>query len=130
MRLLDLLPEKLSARIEPSPECWGWRGWHNNLGYGYVRWEKRDRPAHRVVMEILNGGPFTPGTDIDHLCRNPGCVNPDHLEPVPHQVNIRRGRAGTKTACTRGHDWSDPKNVYRRRDGRRWCAACNRERWT
>lgn len=29
--------------------------------------------------------------DIDHLCRNRSCVNPEHLEPVTRGENIRRG---------------------------------------
>lgn len=105
-----------------------WRGWHNNLGYGYVRWQGRDRPVHRVVMEEL--GRVEQGQDVDHLCRNVGCCNPDHLEGVSHRENIRRGRAGTKTSCKIGHDWTNPSNVYVRRDGRRWCAECARTRWS
>jgi len=35
--------------------------------------------------------------EIDHLCGNPACVNPDHLEAVSHAENVRRGRA-TKLA--------------------------------
>lgn len=33
--------------------------------------------------------------EIDHLCRNPGCCNPDHLELVTHAENNRR-RANVK----------------------------------
>ena len=128
-RLLDLLPEKLLAkRIVRDDGCWDWLGWHNSLGYGYVRWEGRDRPVHRVVMELLSR--VEPTEDVDHLCWYVGCWNPEHLEGVPHAVNIRRGRAARKMACNYGHDWTNPRNVYVRNDGRRWCAACSRERWS
>ena len=40
-------------------------------------------------------GPVPEGMQLDHLCRVPGCVNPDHLEPVSAAENVRRGR-GTK----------------------------------
>ena len=46
--------------------------------------------AHRVYYE-RHVGPVPEGLELDHLCRNPGCVNPEHLEPVTHAENIRRG---------------------------------------
>jgi hypothetical protein len=51
------------------------------------------RPAHRAVYEILVGD-VADGLDMDHLCRTPACVNPAHLEPVTHAVNMRRGKVG------------------------------------
>jgi hypothetical protein len=90
-------------------------------------------PAPARLHETGTAGrakPIPDGFVIDHLCRNTGCCNPSHLEAVSHRVNIKRGRAGTKTACNHGHDWTNPKNVHVRRDGRRWCAACQRERWS
>lgn len=30
--------------------------------------------------------------ELDHLCRNRICVNPDHLELVTHAQNLRRGK--------------------------------------
>jgi aspartate carbamoyltransferase regulatory subunit len=83
--------------------------------------------AHRFAYEQFVGA-IPEGQVIDHLCRNPGCCNPSHLEAVPHRLNIQRGRAATKTSCNYGHDWTDPKNVYYRKNGRRFCAQCSRER--
>jgi hypothetical protein len=40
-------------------------------------------------------GSIPENLELDHLCRNPACVRPDHLEPVTHLENLRRG-AGTK----------------------------------
>lgn len=45
--------------------------------------------AHRVYWERENG-PVPSGLELDHLCRNPTCVRPDHLEAVTHAENIRR----------------------------------------
>ena len=132
-RALDMLPAKIASRIVVGDGCWSWAGWHNQTRsgrYGYVRWDGRDRPVHRVVYELVNGVTVPKGHDVDHLCRNASCVRPDHLEAVTHRVNLKRGRAGSKTACSYGHDWTDPKNVYVRHTGVRWCAACARERWS
>lgn len=64
--------------------CWVWRGRVDKKGYA----------GHRKVYQRLRE-PIPRDVDLDHLCRNPSCVNPDHLEPVPRTVNLRRGE-GTK----------------------------------
>jgi len=35
-------------------------------------------------------GPIPDGLHLDHLCANPPCVRPDHLEPVTQAENNRR----------------------------------------
>jgi hypothetical protein len=50
----------------------------------------RTRLAHRFFYEQKRG-PIPNGLGLDHLCRNRACVNPDHLEPVEHATNVRRG---------------------------------------
>ena len=47
--------------------------------------------AHRVYYEKAKG-PIPAGMQIDHLCRVPVCVNPDHLEAVTPAQNVQRGR--------------------------------------
>ena len=77
----------------PTP-CWIWIGGANERGYGRTNWRGRMQPAHRVMFERA-GGVVPPGYQLDHLCRVPACVNPDHLEPVTGAENARR-RAVTK----------------------------------
>jgi hypothetical protein len=55
-------------------------------------WQKRMQQAHRIAYEAFRG-PIAAGLEIDHLCRNPRCCNPVHLEPVTHRENVRRGKA-------------------------------------
>lgn len=50
----------------------------------------RVKYAHRAMYE-QEVGPITEGLELDHLCRQTMCVNPSHLEPVTHAVNLRRG---------------------------------------
>jgi hypothetical protein len=136
--VVALLPDRIACRINfdgpipPDPyrpittPCWLWRGWLNSAGYGYTRWQGRDQPAHRVIHALVTGEDLT-DLDRDHVCRVVACVRPDHGEAVPHAENMTR--AGQHQAACRkaGHDWSDPNNVRRRPNGRRYCAECDRQ---
>lgn len=95
------------------------------MGYGCVAEPQTNRMllAHRVSYEIANG-PIPDGMVLDHLCRNPACVNPAHLDAVPQRENVRRGFHGSKTHCLRGHPLSG-ENLITRKTGGRVCRACN-----
>lgn len=81
--------------------CWEWQWATDRRGYGRVRHGDRTRFAHQVEYEKRNGD-IPEGLELDHLCRNPPCVNPDHLEPVTHAENVRRGEhAGKLTSAER-----------------------------
>lgn len=115
----------LLARVVWRADCAVWTGWTNDDGYGYVHSDGRDQPVHRVMYQLVNG-PLAAGLEIDHVCQNRACINIDHLEPVTHAENQRR-IALRQTSCRRaGHDWTDPRNVRVRPDGRRYCAECDR----
>lgn len=134
LSLVDF-PDRIRSKIitnGPTPSsplrpvngsCWLFDSWHNSAGYPYISVDGRDQPAHRVVF-ILATGQDIDGLDLDHVCRNVACVRPDHHEAVTHAENIRRmGQAQTK--CRKaGHDWTDPRNVYTRPNGRRYCVQC------
>lgn len=87
------------SKVDKADDCWIWRGHHGRFGYGLFTWApsrgvSKVRAAHRVAYELLKG-PIPDGLVLDHLCRNPPCVNPDHLEPVPQVVNMVRGFEAT-----------------------------------
>lgn len=106
-------------QVDKSSECWLWTGLQHK---GYGRYS--DGLAHRVSYEI-HRGPIPDGLELDHLCRTPLCVNPDHLEPVTRAENMRR-RAAAKTHCINGHEYT-PENTYVMAGaGYRSCRACNR----
>jgi hypothetical protein len=50
-----------------------------------------------------------------------GCVNPDHLEPVTHQENLRRSAPATRPTCINGHPKDDAYFTNGRRDSCRPC---------
>lgn len=120
------------AKVEPRGECWIWTGSLNvRSGYPYVKYQGKVRPAYRVSYELLVG-PIPPGLDIDHLCRTPACVNPEHLEAVTHRENVARSRHPVGVAlrtnrCVNGHEFT-PENTRIRRNGSRTCIECSRER--
>lgn len=111
--------------------CWDWTGALNRTGYGTFWSGKTDRKtlmAHRVGHYLATGD-RAEGLDLDHLCRRPSCVNPDHLEPVPRSVNASRGRKSWDFTgrCPRGHDPSEAGSLVGA-DGRRRCRECIRQR--
>ncbi len=117
---------------EPNTGCWLWNGALNLQGYGNLYVRGTNRQAHRVAYELYVGA-IPPGLELDHLCRMPCCVNPSHLEPVTHQVNMRRGLPNrgvfqrSKTHCRSGHPYM-PENTYHRADGSRECRTCTQKR--
>lgn len=93
----EYLPED---RGYTSP-CWIWQRGMHRKGYGLTHVRIGNNPARYVTMlahvrywEQLNG--LVPeGKELDHLCRQRPCCRPDHLEPVTHLENVRRG-SGTR----------------------------------
>jgi hypothetical protein len=106
-----------------STRCWVWTGKVDRDGYGNIRVRGADggvAKAHRVMFTWLVG-PIPRDMTLDHLCRNTGCVNPEHLEVVDRGENSRRAR--TKDRCIRGHQLT-PENVVTLSRGGRRCRIC------
>lgn len=116
--LIDRLMGKVELPADPDG-CWEWQAAVAGAGYGVIgRTDEGSRYVHRIVYEF-SVGPIPDGLEIDHLCRNRRCVNPDHLEPVTHTENRRRARW---SRCARGHE------IFERKNGRRTCLRCDADR--
>jgi hypothetical protein len=111
------LVRHLMRRIAVSESgCWEWQS--TRVGrYGTCCFGGTTGLAHRAAYTAFEGD-IPDGWVIDHLCRNPLCVNPQHLQAVPQAVNIRRGRGpaltrerSRKSCCVHGHALT-PDNVY------------------
>lgn len=116
-----------------TDECWEWTGPTLKNGYGQFGSGKNrgiSTLAHRVSYIMIKGDPGE--LQVDHLCHNKICVNPQHLEAVTPQVNTQRAhddgliksyRNGntSKTHCRNGHEFDA------RIGGRRACRRCHNE---
>lgn len=134
------LKERFDQRVRRTDNtgCWMWTGAKTVAGYGILCTGRRQRIyAHRFAVETFRGQ-IPDGFDVDHLCRNPGCVNPEHLEAVTHIENVRRGttaavaraRHASRTHCKHGHAFTSENTVMKpyRHGTYRHCLACARGR--
>lgn len=113
--------------------CWHWTAAvsrRKSGNYGKVYCDGKVQYAHRALYELLVG-PIPDGLQLDHLCRNPLCVNPSHLEPVTQRENVLRGTsmgavAARTGCCMAGHPYEPGSYTVWR--GGRFCKACARRR--
>ena len=129
LRLSAKDEQRLWDRVDAEGDCWEWIGPRMRSGHGRFYVHGGIALAHRVMWEFLVG-PIPEGLHIDHLCINPPCVNPDHLEPVTNATNVRRGkgpfvRRGLQTHCHRGHPFDKENTYVDKRRGTRMCRACH-----
>ena len=94
----ELIPARFWAKVSFLENgCWHWTGaslpnihrpehrygefWFNR-GHVYVH-----RFAHQQCV-----GPIPENLEVDHICYNKLCVNPEHLQLLTHSENLKRRR--------------------------------------
>ena len=118
-------------KIDDKGSCWQWTGCINKDGYGMFNLNRKMMTSHRIAYRLFKDE-IPKGLQVDHLCRNRSCVNPDHLELVTNQENAIRGITGMnnwqnrKTHCKRGHELKSP-NLLKSGIKRGWrqCRICH-----
>ena len=121
--------QRFTSRIKKAVNgCIEWTGRLDIGGYGTLSVNSRAIKAHRVSY-MLYKGQIPEGLQIDHLCRNRKCVNPEHLEAVTQKINVLRGESPTaknarKTHCWHGHELTKENTFYFTDRPFRCCKIC------
>jgi len=129
-----MFADRFWAKVKKLPNgCWEWTGATNGK-YGQIKIDGKNVVAHRVAYFLKHGHwprPW-PEFNLDHLCRNKLCVNPEHTEDVTFRTNILRGTQpsaanAAKLVCDSGHSLGADGDVYLNGKGHRTCRICRRE---
>lgn len=127
-------PRPLADRImdlsipEPNSGCWIWLGNKNKKsGYSKITLPGHKHMSGHRASYIAFKGEIPEGMQIDHICYNPACVNPDHLQVVTPEQNAAgnrrlglpkahvtlRAKWDKITHCRRGHEYKEEETYMR-----------------
>lgn len=80
------MEERFLSKVNKTETCWIWISAKNKVGYGYFGYNRKVCKAHRISYELYKGQ-IPKGLVVRHICNNPSCVNPNHLEVGTYQDN-------------------------------------------
>lgn len=116
------IEERFMSHVEKTENCWLWTGHISKYGYGSFNMGDGCVTSHRAAYTLLIDE-IPEGLVVDHTCHSKNndcnlgnsclhrrCVNPDHLEAITQQENLRRSKtwSGSRTHCKRGHEYGEP----------------------
>ena len=121
---------RFNAKYVISDECWLWKASKLKSGYGLFTDENgKTVTAHRWSFQHFHGA-IPQGLVIDHICRNPSCVNPKHLQAITQSNNIQRSllvkARSARTHCKNGHEFTAINTKYVKGQRGRRCARISK----
>jgi len=122
-----MLDNRFWNKVDKMGCCWYWVAVLSGNGYGQFWLNGKMKLAHILSYEDKFGK--TPdGLELNHICRNRKCCNPDHLEAITHSENIQKGISvnRNKTHCPQGHEYNEENTYIRSNRNHRECRICKR----
>lgn len=115
--------------------CHIWKGATNHADYPVisVRWTEIGKEhrharggwtviqAHRAAW-VASGRDLIPDTHLHHECRQPRCINVDHLTALDPSTHGTLAVHPLVTHCYRGHEYDEANTRWE--NGRRRCRKC------
>jgi hypothetical protein len=106
--------ERFWSKVDKAGDCWQWKAFiHPETGYGFFYYRQRTGGAHRFAFEVTNGT-IPSGMQIDHICHNRSCVNPEHLRLATQKQNAENpgGPYASSKSGVRGVTWDKRRNAW------------------
>jgi len=127
----ESMEDRFWAKVNKTDTCWLWTAYKDQKGYGIFQMDG-PKKAHRISYQLIKARRVRKGFELDHLCKNKSCVNPDHLEQVTTWMNTHRAentiayKNSSKTHCPKGHEYKGANLVFskNRYNGARRCRIC------
>ena len=124
--------ERLLSKIQIDDKtgCWNWTGSISQKGYGRIAYKYAKGwsfEAYRLSYMLFKKTVLSSKLQIDHICENKRCCNPEHLREVTQQQNILRGASviavnSRKTHCPKDHEYTVKNTRWYKNT--RFCRKC------
>lgn len=104
--------ERFWSKVRKTSSCWIWIAANVNK-YGVFRINGANQIAHRVSYQWANGE-ISDDVQLDHMCHNRSCVNPDHLRFADYVLNGQNRSAANKNSKSgiRGVYWIEERQCW------------------
>ena len=127
----------LQSRHDSETGCIEFTGSKTSKGYGKIKVKQVQYLTHRIMAVAAGKMVENSSLQIDHLCSNKICMNPEHLEAVTYGINLKRAfdrgerprfapnnANKAKTHCPKGHEYSVQNTYISLKNNGRQCKTC------